>query len=372
LLPWGREERCSFTVWERFTTVAMLKEFVTWWARQWLDLLSPQLTAANRWSSALVIDLPAEWNAAGPVPFALIRRLNGKETPLGRFETDETGLAAIRRSRRVKGRSLPILLRLWRGALLEHRFTIPLAAEHDAAEVLRYEIDRVTPFAAEDIFWTWETERRDRERGRLFVRLSLVSRASVQAYAQALAAAGLTPRRIEAAAEDGALRHLPLQADHRAGDALQRSVIRILATACVLLAVAAAGLPFIFQQARILRTERDIVQLQPRVFEAMALRRRITRQAAGSDVIAAAEAQIGDAVQALAAVTEVLPDNTFLTAFSLSQRALSLTGQSTDPAGLIAAMSADPMMTSPSFSAPVTAAPAGHGSLFSISAELAP
>ena len=350
----------------------MLKEFVTWWARQWLDLLPPQLAATNRWSSVLLIDLPEEWNGTGPFPFALIRRLNGKEAPLGRFRMDESGLAAIRRSRRVKARGLDILLRLWPGALLEHRFVIPLAAEPDAAQVLRYEIDRVTPFAAEDIFWTWQAERRDRERGRLFVRLSLVSRASVQACLQALAAAGLSPRRIEAVADDGALRHLPLQTEDGEGRTLQRGVIRILAMACVILAITAAALPFVIQQARIQRTERDIAQFQPRVSEATALRDRITRQAAGADVIAAAETQIGDAVQALAAVTAVLPDNTFLTAFSLSQRNLSLTGLSADPARLIAAMSADPMIASPSFSAPVTAAPAGKGSLFSISATLVP
>jgi general secretion pathway protein L len=350
----------------------MLKEFVTWWARQWLDLLPPQLAATNLWSNVLVIDLPEAWNGTGPFPFALTRRLNGQEAPIGRFRTDESGLAAIRRSRRVKARSLDILLRLWPGALLEHRFAIPLAAEPDAAQVLRYEIDRVTPFAADDIFWTWQVERRDRERGRLFVRLSLVSRVSVQACLQALATAGLSPRRIEAVAEDGAVRHLPLQADDRAGGTVQRGVIRLLAMTCVILAIAAAALPFVYQQARILRTERDVARLQPRVAEAMALRDRITRQAAGADVIAAAETQIGDAVQALAAVTAVLPDNTFLTAFSLSQRNLSLTGQSADPARLIAAMSADPMIASPSFSAPVTAAPAGKGSLFSISAALVP
>jgi general secretion pathway protein L len=137
----------------------MLKEFVTWWARQWLDLLPPQLAASNLWSNVLVIDLPEAWNGVGPFPFALTRRLNGQEAPIGRFRTDESGLAAIRRSRRVKARSLDILLRLWPGALLEHRFAIPLAAEPDAAQVLRYEIDRVTPFAADDIFWTWQAPR---------------------------------------------------------------------------------------------------------------------------------------------------------------------------------------------------------------------
>ena len=44
----------------------MLKEFVTWWARQWLSLLPPQLAAANRWSNALVIDLPLERDEMEP------------------------------------------------------------------------------------------------------------------------------------------------------------------------------------------------------------------------------------------------------------------------------------------------------------------
>ena len=350
----------------------MLKEFATWWAKQWLDLLPPQLAATNRWSNAVVIDLPSEPDATGPLSFALIRRLHGREALLGRFRTDETGFAAIRRSRRMKGRSLNLLLRLWPGALLEHRFAIPLAAEHDAAQVLRYEIDRVTPFAAADIFWTWEAERRDRERERLFVRLSFVSRVSLEPCLQALARVGLSPRRIEAAAENGAIRHLPLQAGPDSGEAAQRGVARALAIACVLLAVTAAVLPFVFQEARILGTERDIAQLQPRVSEALALRDRVTGQAAGATVIAAAETQIGDAVEALDAITDVLPDNTFLTALTLSQRSIAMTGESADPARLIAAMSADPRLASPSFSAPVTAAPTGKGSLFSISAELVP
>ena len=348
----------------------MLKQFVIWWTRQWLDMLPSPLTSANRWSNALIIDLPGERNDAGPVAFTLIRRLSGREVPLGRFQTDENGFDAIRRLRRVKGRTLTTLLRLQPGALLEHRFGIPLAAEPDAAQVLRYEIDRVTPFAAEDIFWTWEAERRDRERGRLFVRLSFVSRLSLQACLDALSAAALSPRRIEAIAEGGAIRYLPLEADGDVGAALQRGAVRVLAAACVLLGVVAAALPFVFQQAGIMRTEREIAELQPRVSEAMTLRDHLQAQAAGADAIDAAEVNMGDAVQALDAVTAVLPDDTFLTALTLSQRNLDLTGQSANPARLIAAMSADPMFAGPSFSAPVTAASAGKGSLFSISAEL--
>jgi general secretion pathway protein L len=357
---------------DRFTSGAMLKEFVTWWAQQWLDLLPTRFSAMGRWDSALVIDLPVEEPRPDESAFTLVRRVNGRESLIGRVAADAAGLAEIRRARRRKRGGLDLLLRLPPGSLLEHRFAIPLAAERDAAQVLRYEIDRVTPFAAEEVVWTWAAERRDRERGRLLVRLSLASRRPLETLIRRLSAAGLSPRCVEAAAADGSLRHLPLESQVGAGNTLLRSFARVAAMACVILAVTAAALPFAFQQERLLRADRAIALLQPRVAEAMALRRRILGEAAGADIVGATEARVGDALQALAAVTNVLPDNTFLTAFSLAQRNIALTGQSPDPAGLIAALSADPLIGNPSFSAPVTAAPNGHGSLFSISANLAP
>ncbi|MBW4025164.1 MAG: PilN domain-containing protein [Proteobacteria bacterium] len=351
-----------------FTSGAMLQELMTWWAQQWLDLLPLRFAEAGRWNDALVIDLAAAPQDDAPSRFALVRRRHGEERVLGQFAADEAGLAAVRRG---QGRRLPCLLRLPPGMLLEHRFAMPLAAERDAARVLHYEIDRVTPFAADDVFWTWSAERRDRERHRVFVRLSLVSRNLLQPLIARLAAAGITVRSLEARVDDGSLRHVPL-AEGGGRSALSGAVLLGLMATCVVLAGVAAGLPFILQQERIQHVRHEIALLQPRVAEAGALRRRITGQAAGADIITAEESRVGDALQALAAITTVLPDSTFLTALNLSHRVMALTGQSPDPAALIARMAADPLIRDPSFSAPVTAAPDGHGSLFSINAKLAP
>lgn len=349
----------------------MLKDFVIWWAQQWLDLLPQRIAATGRWRSALIIDLSPVQDAGGSLLFTLIRRLHGTENAIGQFEPDESGLVAIRRACRARGRRLDLLLRLPRGTLLEHHFAIPLAAEHDATQVLRYEIDRVTPFNADDVFWTWSLERRDRERGRLLVRLSLVSRTAVQAVLTRLSASGLAPQSIEAVADNGAYRHLPIADDTGTGGGLRHKLVRLAAIACILLAFVATALPFAFQQFEILRVQHKVALLRSRVAEATALRGQIAGQAAGADIIASARIETGDALQALATVTDVLSDSTFLTALTMSQRVLSLSGQSADPAGLIAAMSADPAISGPSFSAPVTAAPGGKGSMFSIRATLA-
>ncbi len=352
----------------------MLKEVVTWWGQQWLALLPRQLTAVGSWSRALVIDWPADAPGA-PVAeaasFTLTRRSAGQETVIGRFVSDESGLAALRRACAAQGRGRDLLLRLTPGALLEHRFVMPITAEPHATEVMRHEIDRLTPFGAEDVFWTCAVARRDRARGRVFLRLSLVMRAPLQAFLLRLAAVGLAPRAIEAPAADGGLRHLMIGAAAETGRGLRHHAIRFAAAVCVVLAITATVSPFILQRQRIDRIENEIALLGPRVAEVRALHARIAAEMAGADMTAAAQAAIGDPLAAMAAVTAVLPDNTFLTSLTLSRKTIIVTGQSVDPARLIAAMSSDPAIRNPSFSAPVTMTSNGQASLFSITATMA-
>jgi general secretion pathway protein L len=335
----------------------MFKDVVTWWGQQWLALLPRGLTTVGPWSRALVIDWSADAPGAEAAPCTLSRRSAAQETVIGRFMSDESGLAALRRACHAQGRGRDLLLRLMPDALLEHRFAMPIAAEHHVTEVMLHEIDRLTPFGAEDVFWTCAVAQRDRARGRVFLRLSLVMRAPLQAFLSRLDAAGLSPRAIEVAAADRGLQH---------------RAIRLAAAICAVLAITATVSPFIVQRQRIDRVESEIALLQPRVAEARALHARIAAEMAGADITAAAQAAIGDPLAAMAAVTAVLPDDTFLTSLTLSRKTLVIAGQSIDPASLIAAMSSDPAIRNPSFAAPVTMASNGQASLFSITADLAP
>ena len=59
-------------------------------------------------------------------------------------------------------------------------------------------MDRLTPFRAEQVFWTCLAGMRDTVRRRLHVRLTLVPRGRVEPVLAALRLAGLVPLRIEA------------------------------------------------------------------------------------------------------------------------------------------------------------------------------
>ena len=313
------------------------------------------------------------WHA-GHLDIAL--RRDGRETRVGSFALDAPGLAAAGGALTQRGRPTAIVLRGTPGQLLERELALPLAAERDLGRVLRYEMDRLTPFDADEVFWSCAVERRDRAHGKLHLRLSLVAKISVQAAIDALRAIGIAPAWLEAPTAAGALRRIDLAApaDKRTG--AHRATMAAALT-CGVLALAAICLPFLLQSLQIGAIESRIEALQPRLAQVDALRRRIAGEGAGSDVVAAERARTGDVLQVLAAITELLPDDTMLTDFSLSQGKLGLSGLSSIASRLIPMLAGDPLIRNPAFVAPVTRAEDGRADgtrldRFAIRAELAP
>ena len=115
-----------------------------------------------------------------------------------------------------------------------------------------------------------------------------------------------------------------------------------------------------------------IAAVQPQVTEVQALRARIAAQSAGMDAIADARLKSGDALGVLAAVTQLLPDDTYLVDLALRERRLTITGQSASAPKLIGGLAADPTFRNPGFAAPVTRNAAADRDVFSIRTEVGP
>ena len=135
-------------------------------------------------------------------------RRRRRETPLGSFRLDEAGRRAATAA--ICQRAGRVILRPDPAAVLERKVTLPLAAEHDVSRVLRYEMDRLTPFTAEQVFWSAIIERRDRPAGRLEICLSLLPKSLVQPVLAAIEAIGLKVSAIETASHTGVPRLIDL------------------------------------------------------------------------------------------------------------------------------------------------------------------
>jgi general secretion pathway protein L len=201
------------------------------------------------------------------------------------------------------------------------------------------------------------------------VRLSLVPRATVQSLIDMLAACHGRPSLIEAETEDGP------RAIRLAHEPVAGAMTRLTPRNAAIILASLAGLviisPFLRQSFELAAANRELASLAPRMTEVNALRRRIQGAGAGGDAVAKENRRVGDMLEALAAITEILPDNSHLTEFTMRERKMTLKGESASAPHLISLLSADPRIRNPAFTDATTTAENGHNDVFAIRAELA-
>ena len=346
----------------------MIREFLTWWGGQLADCVPEKWRRFGpSGDDALVI---APIGPIGAVPEAISVRLrsNGREHPLGRYDLTTADLL---RMPRPAGKTV---LRLTEADVLSKTVTLPLAAERDLGQVLAFEMDRETPFGAEEIFWTHRVIRRDRQRGQLSARLLLVLREPLSGLLDALGEAGLVPKRAEIADGPDRGTFLPLDsADGHPGAAVGRHLWRAPAAAlCAGLLIAVMVAPFARGAWTAATLDEEIASGRTAATEAENLRREIERLQGSAELIDSERDKAGRPLVILAALTRMLPADTYLTEFRQQQHKVMVSGRSASASRLIGALSAGDQLRNPSFAAPVTRIEALRAEVFTIAMEVAP
>jgi len=328
----------------------MIGELSAWWLRQIRSLLP----GTTRLADAVIVEVDGLADDPLAATGAVLTRRDGKETVTAALDFARP-IALTTSSALATGLRLPPEM------VLQREVVLPLAAERDLATLLGFEMDRLTPFAADEVFWGVSGLRRDPARG-LRLTLIVVLRRPVEALLEALGRIDLKPSFLESAAG-----RIDLFTARRPG----RRTELWLGGLCAALAVLCLAIPVIRQQIALDDAAQRIAALAPAQQEAMRLRQSLAVAASGQAAIAAAE-QTGDTLDSLAALTTALPDGTWLSDLTLKSGDLTIDGESNNAAGLIAVLTAAPGFQDPKFIAPVTRAIDGSADLFSIHATVTP
>jgi general secretion pathway protein L len=345
----------------------VLRRFFAWWFGQLTELLPQGLRRTALTAVDATVIKPIGPLGRGIEAVAVALRRNGRETPLGRFGLGATNLGELPGS----GGRVSVL-RLGEQDVLGKTITMPLAAERELNQVLGFEMDRETPFKAEEIYWNHRIEGADRQNGRLSVRLVLVPKANLAPLLTALGQFGIRPRRAEIADGPDAGAYLPLEGDGDRTHQLSNRLMWSAAVGCAVLALAAIATPFVRQGLALTSLDKQIAVGRTAAAEADSLRQEIERLAGSADFVESERDKAGRPLVVLVAATRVLPDDTYLTELELQKRKVTLTGRSAAAARLIGPLAADGAFRNPGFTAPVTRVEALHTELFTINAEVAP
>ena len=280
----------------------------------------------------------------------------GSVSPHGRADSEAadrvTGLV-----NQVRGKFEEVVLCLPRRGILRRQVELPLAALENLREVLAFEMDRHTPFEANEVYFDYHLLSTDRAAMRLNVDLAVVTRARADEAVQRLRDWSLDPDRVEIAGglegQSTQFNLLPASMLRANRGHFQRLTGVGVAAACVLLAVA-VYVPINQKQETLKLVEARLSTVRAEAAEANALSEQVTALLKRGQFVVERKNKRSTVAELLMEVTEILPDDTWLIQFGWRGDRLVLSGYSASPSTLIGLLEQSELLREVRFSSPVT------------------
>lgn len=345
--------------------MTIITRFFRWWAQE-LTALTPRFVRGLALRRQPV--LAARAGEQGDI---LLRRLKGRRSVEIGALTDQPRRRIRQFAQEARRGDLTIAFTVPPEGVVSRRVKLPLAAEEDLHSVLGYELDRLTPFRATELYYAAAIAERAPESGRLEVDLIFLPRANADPALTALRDAGLPATRLDVSNAEGGLRGFDLL-PKQAGRGMSFETALAIGFGG-LLALMLGVWAFMALDHRERRAEalRDAVFVARRA--ALATQERDLRDAAATDAAAQAY-QLKRAapmtVETLSLITEALPDGTWLETLTINGAEIELSGFSSDAAALIDRFTASPTFSDPEFRAPITRDGDEKSERFSLSVTL--
>lgn len=235
-----------------------------------------------------------------------------------------------------KQAGVPFVLDLPADVVLVHRVPMPLAAARDLRSVMAFELDRFTPFAADQVYYSI---RRDGIcDGQVWVTLALVQRELIDQCMRDCTAKGLVVEAVEVLDDAGQPMGLDLSptgyvhaVQHRG-----RHLALWLGIACVALAMAVHGMWLHNRHTALAVMQTEVLTLRERANQAIALRNALG--ASRNAVQFLFERRLNQPSRALllSELTRCLPPDTWLQSLEISvDGQVDMAGLSTRASSLI-------------------------------------
>jgi general secretion pathway protein L len=331
--------------------------FFSWWFSELQGMVPERL---SRLLSPPVDELVLE-----PVGDRLVlrRRSTAGERELGAvdLDLDDPDLAKASLRPLLAGldlRRMAVALRVPADRALRKLVDLPAAAEENLRQVLSFEMDRLTPFAADNVYYDVRVLSRDAESRRIRTELTVLPRAAVDPTVAALRRLGLQADAVALPRGSDSKRppwRVPLS---NGGD--RRRIpwlpLILLALAALMLA-AAVWVALDRRQQRLDALQRAVASARAEADESRRLQEEIARLSNEGDFIVDRKRERPPAVEVLNEITHALPDDTWLYRLRLIEGELQTFGYSPNASALIGLIEGSPLFASAQFRAPLTRDP---------------
>ena len=244
----------------------------------------------------------------------------------------------------------PRVLLLDAAGVLRKEVRLPLAAESNLGQVLRYEMDRQTPFRAEDVYYDWKVIGHDKDADQVLVDLVVVPRAEIDSTCEKLSTRGLGVFGVDVIHEDKALSLNLLPRDRRVKVINRKTRLnQYLAAGSVALLAIFMVLSLYLRSHQVQEYEEAIEAVRSEALRVQRIRDQISDTMESAGFLAQRRNKTPLAVEILADVTRTLPDDTYLDRLVVGDSTVQMQGKSQNAQQLIQLVNASPMMDAAGF-----------------------
>lgn len=253
---------------------------------------------------------------------------------------------------------------------LTRKLRVPRLADADLASAVGLEIERVTPFRPDEAYIWQGIESADGDDRTLLVHVALVPRAVLDPILAGLRAAGLAPSSVSLAGESGDVpRPLPVAGLRDAAQSGSR-IVPAMALLAVLLLAAAVVSPVIRLEATAGTLAAELPAAKQRAQATLALGGELDRLTQGARIVAQSKSESPSPLALINALSELLPDGTWLSHFNVVGGEAVMEGWTLSSAALVGRLESSGLFRSVSYLAPVTRDGERGFERFSFSAKL--
>lgn len=249
---------------------------------------------------------------------------------------------------------------------LARTLTLAPGAAADLGAALAFELERQTPFRADEVWLGW---RREADVGaELRVRLVVVRREDAAAALRRLDEGGLAADAVEVEGEPGVRLRIPSLARRRGvGVGRLNAALTVL---LVVLALAALAAPAWRAERELAGVAAEIAALKPTVDRALALRAESDRLLGDAERVVRAKGEAPVVTRLLEEMSRALPDDSWLGQFNVVEGKVEIEGVAASAAALVRVIEASPIFGAVQYRAPVSADPVTRMEHFQFAVDL--
>jgi general secretion pathway protein L len=253
------------------------------------------------------------------------------------------------------GKELPhrTVLRLPGEAVLTRRASFPAQVRDKLHQVIRLELDRLSPFSADQVVYDFTPLPGAKGDTRIAVELALCRRDRVADWVRRLAEAGSPIDQITWEGAWPKANLLPADERPRHRRPLINAV-RLLVLLILLLLVAAVATP-LWQKSRLLETlDTEVNKARSQAIQVDEVRKSLEQARQGSTVVLQRKWDEPHVLDLLRELTDSIPDDTWVQSLEYQNQEVQLRGESGQATALIGLLEEAPGIDGVSFRSPVT------------------